>query len=127
MLTKSLYGIGLNIGKGQNGYLTILADKRLIANNLRQIIFTNPGERVNNPSFGVGIERYLFEPNTFTTKRQIEDAIRQQVALYLPVIDILKIDYKIEDTSILIALVYKINDYTNAVDTLTIKRDFIEG
>ena len=27
-----------------------------------QVLFTNPGERVNLPDFGVGVERLVFEP-----------------------------------------------------------------
>jgi phage baseplate assembly protein W len=29
-----------------------------------QVLFTNPGERVNRPEFGVGIMRFLFEPSS---------------------------------------------------------------
>jgi uncharacterized protein len=29
-----------------------------------QVLFTNPGERVNLPEFGVGIQRLLFEPSS---------------------------------------------------------------
>jgi phage baseplate assembly protein W len=29
-----------------------------------QVLFTNPGERVNLPEFGVGVQRLVFEPNS---------------------------------------------------------------
>src|SRR5690348_15588357 len=29
-----------------------------------QVLFTNPGERVNLPEFGVGIQRLVFAPNS---------------------------------------------------------------
>jgi phage baseplate assembly protein W len=29
-----------------------------------QVLFTNPGERVNLPEFGVGVQRLLFEPSS---------------------------------------------------------------
>jgi phage baseplate assembly protein W len=29
-----------------------------------QVLFTNPGERINLPQFGAGIQRLLFEPNS---------------------------------------------------------------
>ena len=28
-----------------------------------QVLFTNPGERVNLPEFGVGVQRFVFAPN----------------------------------------------------------------
>lgn len=29
-----------------------------------QVLFTNPGERINLPEFGVGIQRFVFAPNS---------------------------------------------------------------
>ncbi|HEV2962499.1 MAG TPA: GPW/gp25 family protein [Candidatus Angelobacter sp.] len=29
-----------------------------------QVLFTNPGERVNLPEFGVGIQQFIFAPNS---------------------------------------------------------------
>ena len=35
--------------------------------NLKTLILTNPGERIMNPYFGVGLKRRLFDPkNDFT-------------------------------------------------------------
>ena len=122
MTTKNLYGIGLNIGKGQNGYLTILADNRLVQDDLKQIVFTSPGERVFNPSFGVGIDRYLFEQNTYYTAKQIETAIRSQVATYLPVVNIQRIDFQSTNSVLEIKIVYNILDTFGTTQELTIKR-----
>jgi Bacteriophage baseplate protein W len=36
-----------------------------------QVLFTNPGERVNLPEFGVGVQRLVFAPNS--------DALRSSV------------------------------------------------
>ena len=29
-----------------------------------QVLFTNPGERINLPEFGVGVQRFVFAPNS---------------------------------------------------------------
>ena len=105
---NSLYGIGLNFGLGQNGYLSQSINKKLINENLTQIIFTRPGERVNLPNFGVGIERYLFEQNTNYTAQQIETVMRQQINTYLPVVNILSISFELQDNILYIKLVYNI-------------------
>jgi len=34
-----------------------------ISEQIRQVLFTNPGERVFRPEFGVGIRALVFEPN----------------------------------------------------------------
>jgi hypothetical protein len=31
---------------------------------IEQVLFTNPGERVNRPDFGSGIQQYIFAPNS---------------------------------------------------------------
>ena len=48
---------------------------QLIAQSLRAILLTEPGERIGRPTFGVGLRRWLFAPNTLATRA----AIRQQI------------------------------------------------
>src|SRR6266852_7179913 len=42
---------------------TTLADDHL-RDLILQVLFTNPGERVNLPEFGVGVQRLVFAPNS---------------------------------------------------------------
>lgn len=35
-----------------------------VREQIEQVLFTNPGERVFRPEFGVGLRRLIFEPNT---------------------------------------------------------------
>ncbi|MCP4657391.1 MAG: GPW/gp25 family protein [bacterium] len=37
---------------------------RHVREQIEQVLFTNPGERVFRPDFGVGIRSLVFEPNT---------------------------------------------------------------
>jgi hypothetical protein len=32
---------------------------------IKQVLFTNPGERINRPDFGCGISRMVFAPNSY--------------------------------------------------------------
>ena len=61
--------------------------------NLKTLILTNPGERMMDRNFGVGIRNKLFEQNTGTTKDAITYSIREQVSQYLPYITIDDIIY----------------------------------
>lgn len=56
--------------------------------NLKMLILTNPGERIMEPSFGAGIRRLLFEPNTLVTSELIKQNIFDQVGKFLPYINI---------------------------------------
>ena len=35
----------------------------MVLQNLKMLLLTNPGERIMEPDFGVGLKRYLFEQN----------------------------------------------------------------
>ena len=39
-------------------------ENRHIRDMIMQVLFTNPGERVNRPDFGCGLKRLLFMPNS---------------------------------------------------------------
>jgi len=75
----------LNSGTGFNMITNI---KKLFQQNLKMLILTNPGERVMDPSFGVGLKRYLFENFGLDTQAQIETKIREQTNIYIPAIRI---------------------------------------
>ncbi len=65
----------------------------LVAQNLKMLILTNPGERIMDINFGVGMRKYLFEMNDDTTYASIASKIRSQVGRYLSFVEILKIEF----------------------------------
>ena len=77
-----------------DGYKLIKTYRSLVLQNLKMLILTNPGERIMDPEFGVGLRKYLFEQNSPLTYSQIEGRVRNQVRTYLPYIEILKINFK---------------------------------
>lgn len=59
-----------------------------VRESIRIILKTEQGERLNLPDFGAGLQRYLFEPNTVTTRFQIEDQITKALLLWEPRISV---------------------------------------
>ena len=57
------------------------------------LVLTAPGERMMDINFGVGLRRYLFEPNETATYIKIDERIRQQVQSYLTYISISRIEF----------------------------------
>ena len=55
-----------------------------IKQNLKMLILTNPGERVMEPEFGVGIKQYLFSNFSEDINSQITTKIKSQVQRYMP-------------------------------------------
>lgn len=68
-----------------------------ITQDLKMILLTNPGERMMDTSFGVGLKRFLFEQGAQVTYEAISSKILQQVAIYLPQIKIEKILFNTND------------------------------
>ena len=47
-----------------NGRVAVTDDDDHIRDMIRQVLFTNPGERVNRPEFGCGLLQLVFMPNS---------------------------------------------------------------
>ena len=69
----------------------------LAKQNFKMLLLTNPGERIMNPDFGVGLKHYLFENNGPGTYADINDRIVEQTRTYLPFIQLNKIDFSIPE------------------------------
>jgi phage baseplate assembly protein W len=48
------------------------------------ILGTRPGERVMQPDFGCGLDRYLFEPNNMSTLRLIQEEVKRSIVRWEP-------------------------------------------
>ena len=53
------------------GALEYASGTEKVAESIRLILETEPGERVMRPTFGVGLRRYLMQPNTTATRALI--------------------------------------------------------
>lgn len=62
--------------------------------NYVNLLLTFKGERYMQPEYGIGIQNYLFEPNTEPVRGEIEFAIRTQSAFWLPYIVNHRIDVR---------------------------------
>jgi phage baseplate assembly protein W len=55
-----------------------------VRESIRIILLTDERERLRLPEFGGGLSRYLFEPNTATTRQLIRDRIERALAEWEP-------------------------------------------
>ena len=61
-----------------------LEDNASIVNRSRLLFLTEPTELYNEPMFGLGLKRYLWQYNTDNVKALIQDKIVRQLDLYEP-------------------------------------------
>jgi len=79
-------GFGFPVGaKTANGhpFFHVETSETLIKNNLKQILTTEPGERVMLPDFGCGLRRYLFEPFDNNLIEKIRNQVIKTITQYL--------------------------------------------
>ena len=72
----------------EDGWALNKTYKAMLAQNLKHLVLTNPGERMMDPNFGVGLRSFLFEQNTVQTSSRISARIKYQVEKYMPFIEI---------------------------------------
>jgi phage baseplate assembly protein W len=54
-----------------------------VAQMVRQVLLTSPGERVNRPDFGAGLRRLVFAPNSDALRATAELTVRDALARWL--------------------------------------------
>ena len=81
----------------RDGYAMLKSLRNVIKQNLKMLILTNPGERIMEPDFGVGLKRYLFENYGTGVEAQIDTKIREQAAIYLPAVKIIQVYFGTTD------------------------------
>ena len=96
---------------------------------LRMIILTNPGEKIMEPNFGVGIKRYLFESTsgivTFNyingtldnvsaenIQETIKNSIISQVTRYASDIQLYNVDVSLEEQMLYVNIGYNYKGIT---------------
>jgi phage baseplate assembly protein W len=81
-----IYGRGVAFPPhvGPDGHIAWSQGEANIRQAIEVILKTEERERLNLPSFGAGLRRFLFEPNTVGTRHQIADRIQRALQLWEP-------------------------------------------
>ncbi len=75
------YPFGIDAGVGRLAEEVDYAEH--VEQLIKQVLFTNPGERVNRPDFGCGIRRMVFAPNSEITASLAQVTIYQALDTWL--------------------------------------------
>ena len=105
----------LNVVNMTQGTLTF---KEQVKSNLLNLLLTEQGERVNEPNFGVGLKRLLFEQNI--NKENLEEKINFQIGFYIPEITLISVSVgSIDDENkVYLTISYRFN-LDGTTDALT--------
>jgi phage baseplate assembly protein W len=61
------------------GALAIVGDTTVVAQAIRLILRTQPGDRLMRPGYGCDLKQFLFNPNTVATRRLIAQEVTRAI------------------------------------------------
>ncbi len=82
------YSPKLPLSTNTNHYDMIYDIESNIKQNFKNLLLTNPGERIMIPDFGCGVRRYLFEFEEDSSFDDLTAIIEDQTEAYMPFIEI---------------------------------------
>lgn len=91
----------------QSGRTAQSSDEDHIREMIELILFTAPGERVNRPTFGSGVNQLLFAPNSETIASALQLAAQGAIQLWLgDLVQVQQVSVSTEDFELLVTISY---------------------
>jgi phage baseplate assembly protein W len=74
---------------------------------MRQVLLTNPGERINRPDFGCGLRRMVFAPNSDVSASLLQVSVTQALDEWLSsVVETEEVAVRAENEKLLVVIRY---------------------
>jgi len=93
-------GLELPMAHTRNGFFnrtkTALEQAK---SNIRNLLLTNKGERLGNPTFGTNLLSLVFSQENTDLESRVEEEIRASMGEFLPFINIVSIETNFSDTN----------------------------
>lgn len=107
-----LFGRGLSFPPrvGADGRVAWSEGPDNVRENIRVLLLTRPGERFFLETYGGGLDRSLFEPNTLSTRQVIKDRIEKTLQQWEQRINVESVDVAVDP-----------QDAQSAIATITYK------
>tara|TARA_B100000902_G_scaffold258384_1_gene244618 strand:- start:2418 stop:2855 length:438 start_codon:yes stop_codon:yes gene_type:complete len=116
-------GVSLPFSLGKNGWFKSTKNlSEQTKSNLKNLLLTVKGERVNQPELGCDLFNVLFEPMDDTLGVKIDTAIRESVSKWLPhvIIKNISVDLREEENLVNISLTFSTSVNPGATDSITL-------
>ena len=74
---------------------------------VEQLVFTSPGERVNRPTFGAGLQQLVFAPNNVELASALQFLVQGALQQYLAdLIDVSSVEVDAVDSQLVVQISY---------------------
>jgi Bacteriophage baseplate protein W len=107
------------------GQLAFPTPEQSVRQSIEIILRTRPGEQLQHPEFGAGLEDFVGQPNSPTTRRRIQEVVLGSLVRWEPRLEPLRVDVEeIPDrpTQVRVQLTYRLKR-TGAVQQLGLAID----
>ena len=93
---------------GINGRTAVTDRSEHIRDMIKQVIFTSPGERVNRPNFGSGLNQLIFEPNNVELLSTVQFLVTGSLQEWLGnIITVNEVNIEIVDATLSVHIHYQ--------------------
>lgn len=99
----------LKYDNGDGPYKMITLLPEMIHQNLKNLFLTNPGEKIFDLFYGVGIKSFLFENVNSEFSSKLNEKINQQIYKYMPYIKVTNLKVNQVDNQYNIIMKYSLN------------------
>ena len=96
-----------------------------VKNNIRNLLQTNPGERLMQPNLGVELRSVIFQQIDESTLIAIQDVILDSVEYWLPFVEVQDIqimedNQNIDTNKIVVKILFNIKQDANTTESVTV-------
>ena len=104
------------------GHTATTDDHDHIRDMIEQLLFTSPGERVNNPDFGSGLLQMVFAPNSTELAAALQFTTQAALQRYLgDLIDLQQLDVNAQEATLSVTVKYVIRRTQQAQTTTFVR------
>lgn len=118
----SAYNVAFPFRVGGLGRTATAGEDEHIRQLLEQLIFTNPGERVNRPDFGSGVMQLIFAPNSPELAGTLQFTLKAAILRWLgDLVEVQELEVTSDDATLTVDLQYVVKR-TGATRTAQLTR-----
>lgn len=108
-MQKTLINIDFPFDFDSRGRTALTDDADHIRDLIEQLLFTNPGERVNRPDFGCGLLAMVFAPNSPELASALQFTIQASLQRWLSdLVEIQQLEVTSEDNALRVWVQYRV-------------------
>jgi len=114
---KKALGVRLPFASTGSPFILNYTTMDQVKSNLINLLLTNPGERFNEPLFGVGIYDQLFKQKV--DSETLKNKINRQTELFVPEVEVANLKISQVEHVVTIEVIYRLLA-NNAMDVITL-------